>query len=97
MRLRSNTRGFLLAKETVCLNVVGSPGSGKTSLLEKACLAMKKDRGICIIEGDQQSQLDAERLRSSAGESVPATGLFLTAVAYPEGFDIPPPGTSKPS
>ena len=44
------------------LNLVSSPGSGKTSILEKTCLALRGSMKIAVIEGDVQTDLDAQRV-----------------------------------
>lgn len=46
-----------------CLNVMSSPGAGKTVLLEKTLAALNSQMKIAIIEGDMTTELDAERLR----------------------------------
>jgi hydrogenase nickel incorporation protein HypB len=46
-----------------CLNVMSSPGAGKTVLLEKTLAALKDRFKIAVIEGDMTTELDAERLR----------------------------------
>ncbi|HOX29165.1 MAG TPA: hydrogenase nickel incorporation protein HypB, partial [bacterium] len=45
------------------INLMSSPGSGKTFLLDKTIGALKKDYGIAVIEGDITTTLDAERLK----------------------------------
>ncbi len=47
-----------------CLNVMSSPGAGKTVLLEKTLAALSNQIKIAIIEGDMTTELDAERLRN---------------------------------
>jgi hydrogenase nickel incorporation protein HypB len=54
---------------TLALNLVSSPGSGKTTLLTRTLSALKADVPLAVIEGDQESELDAERIRA---EAVPA-------------------------
>jgi len=44
------------------LNLVSSPGSGKTSILEKTCEALREKLNIAVIEGDVQTDLDAQRV-----------------------------------
>jgi hydrogenase nickel incorporation protein HypB len=44
------------------LNLVSSPGSGKTSILEKTCEALRGTMKISVIEGDVQTDLDAQRV-----------------------------------
>ncbi len=47
------------------LNLVSSPGSGKTTLLVRTVNALKDRHPICVIEGDQQTSLDADRIRAT--------------------------------
>lgn len=46
-----------------CLNVMSSPGAGKTVLLEKTLAALTDSLQIAVIEGDMTTELDADRLR----------------------------------
>jgi len=46
-----------------CLNVMSSPGAGKTVLLEKTLAALRNRLKIAVIEGDMTTELDAQRLR----------------------------------
>ncbi|MBW4466922.1 MAG: hydrogenase nickel incorporation protein HypB [Pegethrix bostrychoides GSE-TBD4-15B] len=46
-----------------CLNLMSSPGSGKTALLEKTLAALANELKIAVIEGDMTTELDADRLR----------------------------------
>lgn len=46
-----------------CLNLMSSPGAGKTALLEKTLEALTDDLSIAVIEGDMTTELDADRLR----------------------------------
>ena len=63
--LAERNRGYFEAKRIFALNLVSSPGSGKTTLLEKTIEAVKNDLEICVIEGDQQSMQDANRIDST--------------------------------
>jgi hydrogenase nickel incorporation protein HypB len=47
------------------LNLVSSPGSGKTSLLCRTIEALREQMAITVIEGDQQTSRDAERIRAT--------------------------------
>ncbi len=60
--LAERNRGFFEGRNILALNWVSSPGSGKTTILEKTIAGMKDSYSFCIIEGDQQSLLDAERI-----------------------------------
>jgi len=60
--LAERNRGYFLGKNIFAINLVSSPGSGKTSLLEKT-LADNKDRmKFYVVEGDQQTMNDANRI-----------------------------------
>ena len=63
--LAQRNRGWLEAKGILALNLVSSPGSGKTTLLEKTITAMKDEVPVAVIEGDQQTLNDAERIAAT--------------------------------
>lgn len=46
-----------------CINIMSSPGAGKTVLLEKTLAALQHQLSIAVIEGDMTTELDADRLR----------------------------------
>ncbi|MFH1297632.1 MAG: hydrogenase nickel incorporation protein HypB [Bacteroidota bacterium] len=69
-RIAERNRGYLEAREAVCFNVVGSPGSGKTTLLERTCKDLGKEHMFYVIEGDQQSSLDAERIEATGVKAI---------------------------
>lgn len=46
-----------------CLNLMSSPGAGKTALLEQTVAALQSTLSIAVIEGDMTTELDADRLR----------------------------------
>lgn len=55
-------RALFAQRHLFVINVVSSPGSGKTSLLEKTLTNLKDKLGIAVIEGDVQTDLDARRV-----------------------------------
>jgi hydrogenase nickel incorporation protein HypB len=55
-------RGYFEAKNIFCLNLMSSPGSGKTTLLEETIRQLKNRKSIYVIEGDQQTSNDADRI-----------------------------------
>ncbi len=59
-------------KGIFAVNLIGSPGSGKTSLLEKTIVAVGDDLNIGVLEGDIETDLDAQRIRA---KGVPAVQL----------------------
>lgn len=58
-------RGYFLAKNILALNLVSSPGSGKTSLLEKTLHDLSGQSNFYVIEGDQQTSNDANRIAAT--------------------------------
>jgi hydrogenase nickel incorporation protein HypB len=66
---QENRRAFA-ARRLFALNLVSSPGSGKTSLLVKAIEALKDRLPIAVIEGDQQTSNDAERIRAAGAPAI---------------------------
>jgi hydrogenase nickel incorporation protein HypB len=57
-------RGYFEAKNIFAVNLVSSPGSGKTTLLEKTLAHLKHEFPCAVIEGDQQTSFDAERIHA---------------------------------
>ncbi|MBJ2125056.1 hydrogenase nickel incorporation protein HypB [Flavobacterium sp. IB48] len=55
-------RGFFEALNIFSINLVSSPGSGKTSLLERTISDLKSKMAFSVIEGDQQTTNDADRI-----------------------------------
>lgn len=60
--LAARNRGYFEAKNIFALNLVSSPGSGKTSILEKTLADLKDEISFYVIEGDQQTLNDANRI-----------------------------------
>ena len=58
-------RGYFEALNIKSLNLVSSPGSGKTSLLERTIKELKQEIDFYIIEGDQQTTNDADRIKEA--------------------------------
>jgi hydrogenase nickel incorporation protein HypB len=63
--LAERNRGFFDAKNIFSINLVSSPGSGKTSLLERTIHDLKKEISFYVIEGDQQTMNDANRIHAT--------------------------------
>ncbi len=60
--LAERNRGYFDALNINALNLVSSPGSGKTSLLEKTIADLMDEISFYVIEGDQQTTNDADRI-----------------------------------
>jgi hydrogenase nickel incorporation protein HypB len=56
-------RNIFNEKKILVVNFVSSPGSGKTSLLEKMLPILKKKFNIAVVEGDLETENDADRIR----------------------------------
>jgi len=78
--LAERNRGYFDAKNILCLNLVSSPGSGKTSLLEKTLTDLKGELDFVVIEGDQQTTNDADRIH--------ATGTKVTQINTGKGCHL---------
>jgi hydrogenase nickel incorporation protein HypB len=66
--LAERNRGWFEAREILALNLVSSPGSGKTTLLERTITDLKDELPITVIEGDQQTLNDAERIAATGAQ-----------------------------
>ena len=81
-RIAERNRGWLAGREVLAFNLVSSPGAGKTTLLERTIRDLGKDRQIAVIEGDQETLNDAERIRATGCRVVQintGTGCHLDA------------------
>jgi hydrogenase nickel incorporation protein HypB len=61
-RIAQQNRALFNENNLLVINLMSSPGAGKTSLLERTISALKEDLKIGVIEGDIQSSQDAERI-----------------------------------
>ena len=68
-RLAAGNRHYLQDKGVFALNLVSSPGSGKTTLLESLADRLRDRFRMAVIEGDIETERDAERIRA---KGVPA-------------------------
>lgn len=69
-RLAANNRKRFDEAGILVINVMSSPGAGKTSLLERTIDGLKDRFGIAVIEGDIQSSYDAERIQQKGVQAV---------------------------
>lgn len=69
-RLALRNRDHFINNQIFALNLVSSPGSGKTSILEKTIREFHTIGKIAVIEGDQQTMLDAERIEKAGAPVV---------------------------
>ena len=89
-KLAAENRGWLKAKNILALNLVSSPGSGKTTLLERTLTDLKDKIPMVVIEGDQETLNDAERIRATGTACVQVntgTGCHLEAAMVQKGME----------
>jgi hydrogenase nickel incorporation protein HypB len=61
--LAEGNRAWLAERGILALNLMSSPGAGKTTLLERTITDVGGRRPVAVIEGDQETELDADRIR----------------------------------
>ena len=64
-RLATANRASFAAHQLFVLNLVSSPGSGKTSILERTLTDLKDSLQFSVLEGDQQTANDADRIAAT--------------------------------
>jgi len=69
-RIAELNRRFFAGRKVMCLNLVSSPGSGKTTILEKTIASLKGSQKMSVIEGDQQTLLDAGRIEKAGAPAI---------------------------
>ena len=85
------------ARGLLVLNLVSSPGSGKTSLLTRTLESLREEMPLAVIEGDQQTSRDADRIRATGASAIQVNtgkgchldahmvGHALETLALPDG------------
>jgi hydrogenase nickel incorporation protein HypB len=96
--LAERNRGWLRAKEILAINVMSSPGSGKTTLLTRTITDLAGEFPITVVEGDQETLFDAERVKATGAPVVQintGAGCHLDAEMLERGLATlaPPPNS----
>lgn len=96
--LAEQNRRWLAERDIVAFNLTSSPGAGKTTLLERTIRGLAGRRPVAVIEGDQETLLDAERIRATGCRAVQVNtgaGCHLDADMVRRALDTldPEPGT----
>ncbi len=96
--LAQRNRAWLAGREVLALNLVSSPGAGKTALLERTIRDLKDELPFFVVEGDQETANDALRIRAAGAPAVQVntgTGCHLEAEMVARGLAElrPPPGS----
>lgn len=93
--LAAQNRGWFKGRNILALNLMSSPGSGKTTLLTRTINDLKERLNISVIEGDQETTNDAEKIKSTGCQVVQintGTGCHLDAGMIEKGLqELNPP------
>jgi hydrogenase nickel incorporation protein HypB len=81
-RIAQENRAIFDESNLLVINLMSSPGAGKTSLLEKTIDALKNDFRMGVIEGDIQSSQDAERI---ARKEIPVVQINTGGACHLDG------------
>ncbi|MGI8532354.1 MAG: hydrogenase nickel incorporation protein HypB [Geodermatophilaceae bacterium] len=97
-RSAARNREWFRDNGILALNVMSSPGSGKTTLLERTIRDLSPELTLSVVEGDQETLLDAERIRATGCRVVQintGSGCHLDADMLARGLQAlaPPPGS----
>jgi hydrogenase nickel incorporation protein HypB len=88
--LAARNRAWFAGREMLALNLVSSPGAGKTTLLERTIRDLGGELAMGVLEGDQATSLDRERIRAAGAPAVQlntGTGCHLEADMVARGLD----------
>jgi hydrogenase nickel incorporation protein HypB len=96
--IAARNRAWLANRDILAVNLMSSPGSGKTALLERTVRALAASVPVSVIEGDQETALDSWRLRAAGCRTVQVntgTGCHLDAAMTARALREldPPPGS----
>lgn len=93
--LADRNRAWFAGREIFALNLVSSPGAGKTALLERTISDLRGEANLFVIEGDQATANDGERIRRAGAPAVQVntgTGCHLEADMVARGLAELRPG-----
>jgi hydrogenase nickel incorporation protein HypB len=93
--LAAKNRAWLAGREILALNLVSSPGAGKTTLLERTIRDLRDELPLFVVEGDQATANDGERIREAGAPVVQVntgTGCHLEADMVARGLMLLKPG-----
>jgi hydrogenase nickel incorporation protein HypB len=93
--LAAKNRAWLAGREILALNLVSSPGAGKTTLLERTIRDLRGEWPLFVLEGDQATANDGERIRAAGAPAVQVntgTGCHLEADMVARGLMMLKPG-----
>ncbi len=71
--LAEKNRAYFREKGILAVNMISAPGSGKTTLLERTLEALVPRYRVCVLEGDIETAIDAERVKGKGAVAVQLT------------------------
>ncbi len=92
-RFAKGNRRRLASAGVLALNLVSSPGSGKTTLLVETIEMLRKRLPVAVIEGDQETSIDTERIRATGVPAIQINtgrGCHLDAHMVGHAMDVLP-------
>ena len=93
--LARHVRASLAERDITAFNLMSSPGAGKTSLLERTIADLGARHTLCVVEGDQETSFDADRIRRAGARAVQVNtgaGCHLDAQMVHQALhDLDPP------
>ena len=97
-RFADRNREWLADRNILALNLVSSPGAGKTTLLERTIRELGIELRIYVIEGDQATDNDAQRIRAAGAHALQintGAGCHLDAHMVAHGLEHLDPPTNS--
>ncbi|MFS8102520.1 hydrogenase nickel incorporation protein HypB [Lentzea alba] len=96
--LAQRNRAWLAEREVLAVNLMSSPGAGKTTLLERTIRGLGGEPVVSVVEGDQETAIDAERIRATGCRAVQVNtgaGCHLDASMFARALsELDPPARS---
>jgi hydrogenase nickel incorporation protein HypB len=97
-RLAASLRDVLRRQRVLALNLLSAPGAGKTALLERTIAALLPSGPVSVLEGDQETSRDAERVEAAGARALQintGAGCHLDAAMVQAGLrSLAPPSGS---
>jgi hydrogenase nickel incorporation protein HypB len=88
-RLAAQVRTWLRGHGILALNLLSAPGAGKTTLLERTIRELSTTAPVSVLEGDQETSRDADRVRAAGARALQintGTGCHLDAAMVEAGL-----------
>jgi len=93
--LAEANRAWFGGRQILAVNLMSSPGAGKTTLLERTITDLSGELDLAVVEGDQETLLDAERIRATGCKVVQINTGHLDAAMVARGLQVlEPPARS---